>query len=491
MRVHSLSAADTAAPARRLLWLPPPAVLSSLVLLVLGILLTLSKGLADPDYFWHIATGNLILDSGRIPSVDPFSLTWQGRPWVLHEWLSEALMTALVRVIGALPTLGLFGTLLPLGFGVLGFTFLAQRLPLRAVMLSVLFAAAVAFPYATIRPQVISWFLLSVLLAALLLARPGRSWLLVACVPLFTVWANLHGLWVVGLATFGWYVLATLFRATPMRERRVTVALVGVACVAATLLTPSGLDGLLYPLRYIDAGDWGLAHIPEWASPNFHDLVQVPLLLWIALAPILGRSSPGWLRVLQVIGIVLALLANRNAPVAAVLGLPAVAIGLAQSLRTPMVTRSHWEAFGRRAVELAVASGIVVAAFLTIPVSAGERGLVLERYPVEGVSLLEQRTPHARVFAEYGWGGYVIYRLHDSGGLVFVDGRNDMYDQSILETYSRIRAADAGWEGLLDQYQIDAVLLPPNAPLAHVIDESRSWCEAYRDEREVLATRCQ
>ena len=294
MRVHSLAAADAVTPARRLLWLPPPAVLSSLVLLVLGILLTLSKGLADPDYFWHIATGNLILDSGRIPSVDPFSLTWQGRPWVLHEWLSEALMTALVRAIGALPTLGLFGTLLPLGFGVLGFTFLAQRLPLRAVMLSVLFAAAVAFPYATIRPQVISWFLLSVLLALLLLARPGRSWLIVACIPLFTVWANLHGLWVVGLATFGWYVLATLFRATPMRERRVTVVLVGVACVAATLLTPSGLDGLLYPLRYIDAGDWGLAHIPEWASPNFHDLVQAPLLLWIALAPILGRSSPGW-----------------------------------------------------------------------------------------------------------------------------------------------------------------------------------------------------
>ena len=44
----------------------------------------------DFDYWWHLATGNWILDHHRVPIADPFSWTAGGRNWIAHEWLSEA-----------------------------------------------------------------------------------------------------------------------------------------------------------------------------------------------------------------------------------------------------------------------------------------------------------------------------------------------------------------------------------------------------------------
>ena len=52
----------------------------------------------DGDVSWHIATGQWILDHRAIPHVDPFSLTWGGKPWVPIEWLSEVVFGAAYRL---------------------------------------------------------------------------------------------------------------------------------------------------------------------------------------------------------------------------------------------------------------------------------------------------------------------------------------------------------------------------------------------------------
>ena len=86
---------------------------------------------------------------------------------------------------------------------------------------------------------------------------------------------------------------------------------------------------MLYPLRYVQPSDWGLAHISEWMSPNFHLVTFIPLLILIMLVLLEDvRGVPGWLSTLSLLGVVAALLAQRNAPVAAVLCLPAVVLGL-------------------------------------------------------------------------------------------------------------------------------------------------------------------
>ena len=101
--------------------------------------------------------------------------------------------------------------------------------------------------------------------------------------------------------------------------------------------------------------------------------------------------------------------------------------------------------------------------------------------------LLKTLDPDARVLADYGWGGYVIHELYQSGGRVFVDGRNDMYDQQVLEDYDSIKNADPNWQALADRYGVDAILLKPEATVTRGPAESAGWCEQYsRRERSPL-----
>ena len=128
-----------------------------------------------------------------------------------------------------------------------------------------------------------------------------------------------------------------------------------------------------------------------------------------------------------------------------------------------------------------MAAVVLVAAVIIVPrlpAVAGDR-VIPRSFPVAAVDRLEELDPDARVLAEYHWGGYVIYRLFDSGGRVFVDGRNDMYDEQILEDYSSIRAAARRVEELLASYGADAILMPPGAAVVDAALDA-GWCEEFR-----------
>ena len=43
----------------------------------------------DSDAGWHIRTGELILETGRLPRTDPFSFTKAGQPWIAWEWAAD------------------------------------------------------------------------------------------------------------------------------------------------------------------------------------------------------------------------------------------------------------------------------------------------------------------------------------------------------------------------------------------------------------------
>src|SRR5437868_6447869 len=58
----------------------------------------------DPDLWWHLANGRLIVGLASIPHVDVYSFSAAGQPWVMHEWLADLLMYVGYR-LGGLPLL--------------------------------------------------------------------------------------------------------------------------------------------------------------------------------------------------------------------------------------------------------------------------------------------------------------------------------------------------------------------------------------------------
>jgi hypothetical protein len=464
------------------------------VLLVILAAVSVVKGLGDPDYYWHVTAGELIARTG-VPNVDPFSFSWQGQPWTPHEWLSELLLYRLVSGVGPTATLVLFGAFAGLAIGLVAVHLARSGLRTVAVVLPATLAALVFLPYVTARPQAISWLLLAIeliLLMSLRADRPARSLLLI---PLFVAWANLHGLYVIGLGVAGAYLLFTLIGVTAMSDARRWMAAAMVGAGLASMLTPAGPAGLLYPLRYVDGSDWGLANIQEWQSPDFHDPAHLAFLALVVAVAVVGHAGPAWLRFLAYVGIVMGLVALRNAPLGALLAMPTLAFSLDARLPRDANARPRPAslAAGRRIMEIAVGIAIAIAGWvILVPADPDAAGLEAahEAFPTEAVAMLAQSDPDARVVAEYGWAGYVIHELYPTGGRVFVDGRNDMYPEAILEEYSTVRAADPGWEEILDRYGANWLLFPPDTAITRDRATGDGWCEAYRDEQQVLLERC-
>jgi hypothetical protein len=475
--------------------LPSPIVIMAIAVGGVMFALTVAKGVQDPDYFWHLTTGRLIAQTGQVPSTDPFSFTWFGQPWTPHEWLSELLIFRLVDGLGRIGALLVFGLFPPAIFGVLATAFARQGARVLAVTLPFVLGAFALIPYVTLRPQAISWLLLAGLIWFLLEARAEHPRRFLWLIPWFVAWANLHGLYVVGLGVVGVYLLFTLAGRTPMSAAR-GWALGGVAgAIGASMVTPAGPVGILYPLRYVEGGDWGLANIQEWQSPNFHEPAHFAFLaLIVAVGLNGGRKTPGWLVALSWVGIAMGLVALRNVPVAVVLCMPTLVLGLEDRLRErserkPSKPMSPSRALGRRWMELATAIAIAIGS-IAVLVPRDMNGAIdtnlAKRFPIAGVDRLMELAPDANVFAEYGWGGYVIWRMHDLGARVFVDGRNDMYSQRVLEDYTAVRAADPGWQDLAGEYGVEAILLPPETTLTRGPAADAGWCEVLRDERQVL-----
>jgi hypothetical protein len=274
-----------------------------------------------------------------------------------------------------------------------------------------------------------------------------------------------------------------------------SLALVALALIGV-MFTPEGPPLVLYPLRYVDSADWGMANITEWQSPDFHDPAHIPLLIYLGVLAIFGRwKVPWWMSILAFIGVAMTLVALRNGPVTAILGTPALAVGMDHALCDwrPSVRAFSPRIAGRRRVMEAMMAVVVVVAGAVIFIPPDVPGRIeasIEReLPVQGVALLKSEMPTGRILAEYGWGGYVIGQMYDLGARVMVDGRNDMYDDSILTEYTDVQNANDGWDEIVDRYQMDAMLFPPYRAITKGLAEDAGWCEAYRDDNEVLYLR--
>ena len=476
-------------------WLPPTHVIAALTIGGVLFATTLGKGVRDPDYFWHLAAGRYIAETGGVPSTDPFSFTWMGQPWTPHEWLAELIIYGLVSAVGEIGALAVFA-LVP-GATLLVLATMLARLGVRtlAQLPVLILAALVIAPYSTLRPQVLSWLLLAVTLSLLQSVSAEKRRRLLWMFPLFVFWANLHGLYFVGIGVVGAYALFTLLGRTPLSPYRWWAVAAVALAFAGAMVTPAGPLGVLYPLRY--SQEWGLAHIQEWQSPDFHEAAHWPLLvLVIGLMLNGGRATPGWLQTVAYVGVVMALVALRNSPVAAVLAAPTLALGLEHRMRARWGERRRATgvaATRRRVLEGATALLVVAASWviflppgITVPLEEQQRRA---GFPVAAADLLVSEHPDAHVVGAYGWGGYLIHRLFEGGGRVFIDGRNDMYAEDLLDGYTAIESGDEGWEDIVDVHGADALLFPPSSAITKGIAESAGWCEAHRDEDSVLLLR--
>ena len=162
---------------------------------------------ADTDTWWHLRSGQYIVENLTIPTTDPFSHTQAGNLWIDHGWLAQIFWYGLYAVGDwALVSLALAGVV------TLSFWFIWRQIDpdtnVFVAACAMILGAIVASVVWVARPQMIS-FLLTAITAFLLhrykrgaggdasaaepddLRQRNRSLLWLPLIML--LWANIHG----------------------------------------------------------------------------------------------------------------------------------------------------------------------------------------------------------------------------------------------------------------------------------------------------------
>ena len=204
MSKPSMKTADDAAV------LPSPFLIPSLLLAAAALGAAFWVRVIDADLFWHLRTGAMIAETGRVPRFDPFTFTVRGREWIAQEWLWDLAAFRLFDAAGftGLNAARVAGYALALGLAGL----VARRRG--ASWFSAACAAVCALaPLAAspgVRPQDTTMAFFAAAMLTLHAARREPRWLF-ALAPLTLLWANLHGAFLIlaplaGCAVAGWWL---------------------------------------------------------------------------------------------------------------------------------------------------------------------------------------------------------------------------------------------------------------------------------------------
>jgi len=472
-----------------------------IILFIVLFLMTL-RPVADPDFWWHLRTGQLMVETHTIPHADPFSFTNAGKPWIAHEWLSEIFMWGLYRLGSYSLLIFVFSTIIT---GAFLLAYLRSPLETRPYVagFALLLGAIATAPTWGVRPQMISLLITSLFLYLLDRYQQEGKLKFVLPLPLITlIWVNLHAGYFLGLAIVGIYIVGGLIDllkaelikteradAPTLRSILILSSVLG-ACVLATLANPNGIHILLYPFQTLTSQSMQ-QFIQEWFSPDFHQMEWQPLAWWILAligAGMLARKSisPTKILLTLVFGYA-ALRSMRHVPLFAIISIPVLAeqVGSLVRIRSEVHTPSR---LLRWIVPVLLVLLVLVTGLRFAQVVRGQSKTEAEAFPNAAVDWILANKPEGNLYNSYGWGGYLIWRLYPEYH-VYIDGRADVYGDKFIFDFMSTYRGEPGWENKLDDHEVETILIESRSPLANVLRQSPSWRIAFEDQTAIIFTR--
>ena len=474
----------------------------------------------DPDLWWHLANGRLMLTTSSIPHVDLYSFSAAGHPWVMHEWLADLAMYLLFQR-GGLPFLvAIFAGMVTAAAICLYLLLRRTGLPPTAAAALTLVGALAGSTAWGARPQLLNVLFCGLLLLGLIEYRAGRlhAWMLP---PFIWLWANLHSGFLVGVIISGLFLAGEGVEAWRSGEgampRRRLTALAGAigAGAALAVINPFGIQTILFSLGTLTS-PLIQNNIQEWASPDFHSMAGLLfegiiflLLAGLATGRARARTSE-WLLAFALL--YLALASQRHVPLfvlgaAPLMGRCAQALlSLASDLLPPADRRTvaqaalRWRparpmapslALGAVNLVLLIVVGAGMIAYRALPNlrPATETAAISAVLPVQATDALQRTGRALRVFNYYDYGGYLVWRLFPDGGRVFIDGRVEVYGSEVFSEYLRVSYLATGWQEVLVKSHPDAILLPSAHPLVGILQKDADWELLSQDGVATVFTR--
>ena len=463
---------------RAVRWLDLPHFFT--IAIFLTMLIAAIQPVTDPDFWWHLPTGNWILSHHDVPRHGLYAFTVLDHRWITHEWLSEVIV-ALLYALGRLPLVSLvFGAVTAAGF-LLVYLAIDRRVNFVIAGLTLALGVAAANPIWGPRIQMVTFALSALTYLWVKRFCEGRSRALYLLPVVMLVWVNLHGGFVLGYAILGLALLVEAVRYVIRRPgamalaRLRAMAAVLAASIAVAILNPNGWDIYLYPFQTGGSPEQQRL-IVEWFSPNFQ-MSQMwafeAMIFLIVVGLALSRRIEPRQLLLLLVGLGLALHSVRNLSFFMLVAVPALADYAQQawerlSLQWPRrVPKTTPVTFAANVVMIVAILAIVAVASLPSLLQRVDGKLVARDFPIKAADFLVQHPPPGHMLNVYGWGGYLIFRLDAQTPTqpVFIFGDAALDGDQLLRDYDHLQSLGTDQAQLFERYQINWVIFHSNDPI--------------------------
>jgi hypothetical protein len=455
------------------------------------------------DFWWHVRTGQIIADTGQIPTADLFTFTRAGQPWTNQGWLMQVFLYLVFRA-GGLP-LVMFVHALTIAVGYLLIERACLHVPgvrPRDAALATVGAMAIGVVNWGVRPQSASFVCFAALIYILTRHR-GRGGKIIWVLPLlFAAWINLHGGFIFGLGLLALTCAARIVEdwtaARRLGPRGRSFLAASAAALLALSLNPGGPVGAArYVIGFLTSNttlnkniEFQALSIREADGAIFFAvMIAFLLLLWRRRA-----ALPAGQTIILIIFGLASLYARRIAPWFGMAAAPAFAIALAARpgvpARPPRPQKARLNAVVFGLIALLVI-GRVPWLRPILPATLQKPYEVTEYTPIQATEVLCRMTPPTplRTFANIYYASYLAWAC--PAAPTFMDTRFELYPTAMWQDYLRIINAQFGWEERLAHYDVNTLFVQKESEkeLIAAARASGRWQTTYEDPFAIIMQR--
>jgi len=408
--------------------------------------------LGDPGTFWHIRTGEWMIDHLQVLRTDPFSQSESD--WIPTQWLAEIVMAFAYRFAGFAGVTTLSSILIAAWVSILARRwFLSGMHPILVWFFAILVLMVGAIHFLA-RPLLINYLgitMVSYFVVDFENRRVKALWLL-WYFPLAIFWANCHGGYLGGISILGLAILIWIaqyfFSKGPIKDFKslLTLSATGVLWLLAPCISPFGIGMYAEWLKIWFKLDLS-SYIIEHAAPKLFDVYMLAAYAVFAAVTLFFFISSKGDKYLGITGCVwawffLAMKRARNAPIfisASAVMFEEIWLHLvsSQKIREDWIIRQP----AKPSKKMLAGSMLIVGGLLLASVLGWHQvQLNPKTWPVDLIEPMQQMA------LEYGAGTKIYNELNDGGFLIFYSPKWKVFQDDRCEIHAfRNGYTEGGW----------------------------------------------
>gem|GEM_PF-5822405 len=445
----------------------------------------------DFDFWWHLKTGEWIVEHGRLPHTDPFTYTAisddpeaKGRPFYIltQSWFAEIIYHFIVK------TLSFKGFII---MRALIFVMMATPLIIFTVRhATTRFTLWAMIPYLlatpeslTDRPQMFAFFFAILIFFLFEELINGKRYPLFLTPLIMLINANMHGGYLVSAGYILVYLITAVFEKR-LRQRRWQIILTGIPSIMVTYLNPNKWKAIdvtlvLYKPEVTSSVDsleqWSPLKVLPYTYNNIAWLSYWFLVVvsFIAILYLLKNGFYSWAFILS--GTAAASLVSMRyiyffLPISTFAFAYLMNVGISHRLKERVV------------IEVALGT-VVVLSLLVFYVRWDTilKDTYYGYFPEGAADFINRNHIPQPLFNDINWGGYLEWRLYPEYKM-FTDTRNLIVD--VFRQYMNVLNATTQGLSIIDVYNIKSIITPAINPYNGEIFPLVRWL--YRNDDWLL-----